>query len=297
MHADEVDVDADLARRLIATRFPEWSRLEIRHVASGGTDNAIFRLGSDLVIRLPRTPAAALRLEKEHRWLPSVAPHLPLAVPEPIARGEPDHDYPWAWSVYSWIEGVPATRAGISDIDAAAMVLGRFVESLHRIDPSGGPEPGSHNSNRGAALATRDSDTRDAIDRLGELVDHTTVTHAWDQALAAPLWDRPGTWIHGDLWETNLLLDDDGNLVAVIDFGCLGVGDPACDLTVAWNLFDESSRQVFQAAADVDDATWDRGRGWALSFALVALPYYLETNPIIVDNARRMIDAVIEDAT
>lgn len=295
LHDDQIPVDEPLARRLVEQQFPDWSDLPIRMVDSGGTDNAVLRLGDDLALRLPIRPGAATTLTKEHRWLPVVAPHLPIAVPQPVARGVPADGMPFEWSIYGWIPGRVATPAWLGSPAAVAETVGRFVAAIHAIDPTDGPPPGPHNGHRGVPLAHRDAATRAAIDRLADEADIDALLTAWETALAAPVWDRPGVWIHGDLWETNLLLDDAGDLAAIIDFGCLGVGDPATDLTVAWNLFDAPTRQVFREHAAVDDATWDRGRGWALSFAVIALPYYLDTNPVIVENARRMIQAVLED--
>lgn len=287
-------MDADLARRLVDSRFPQWSDLPIRSITSGGTDNAVFRLGDDLALRIPITPAAAQRLAKEHRWLPVVGPHLPLTVPQPVERGAPTDDMPFEWSVYRWVPGEVATAGRIADRMDLADRLGGFVSVLHGLDATGGPGPGIHNSGRGVPLAERDEATRSAQSRLEGEVDTAAVEAAWERALAAPVWDEPGVWIHGDLWETNLLVDDTGRLSAVIDFGCLGVGDPATDLSVAWSVFGGASRDRFRERCGVDEAMWERGRGWALSFAVVALPYYLETNPVIVDNARRIIAAVID---
>lgn len=295
LHADEVPVDEALARRLVDDQFPEWSGLPIARVESGGTDNAVFRLGDDLCLRIPIRPGAATTLAKEHRWLPHVAPFLPLPVPEPVERGAPADGMPFEWSVYRWLPGRVATPGRLRSPKTVAEALGHFVAVIHAIDPTEGPPPGPHNGHRGVPLADRDRATRDSIEQLAGEIDLEAAATAWEDALAAPVWDLPGVWIHGDLWETNLLVDGDGDLTAIIDFGCLGVGDPATDLIVAWNLFDAPTRQVFREHAMVDDATWARGRGWALSFAVIALPYYLETNPVIVENARRMIDAVLAD--
>jgi aminoglycoside phosphotransferase (APT) family kinase protein len=293
LHDDEVAVDLALATRLVSSQFPEWSDLPIRPVRSGGTDNAVFRLGDDLVLRIPITPAADGRLEQEHAWLPHVGPHLPLAVPEPVARGVAAGGMPWGWSVYQWIEGSPASPERLGDPTRAAEMIGDFVRAMHAIDPTNGPVAGS---GRGVPLAMRDVATRRAIEECGPEIEAPASIEVWESAVRAPVWDRPAVWIHGDLWETNVLLDAAGSVAAVIDFGCLGIGDPATDLTVAWNLFDGPGRRVFRDRTGVDAATWERGRGWALSFAVIALPYYRTTNPVIVANARRMIAAVLEDA-
>jgi aminoglycoside phosphotransferase (APT) family kinase protein len=294
MHADEVDTDVSLVDRLVTAQFPQWADLPIEPVRSAGTDNAIYRLGNDMALRLPRIQRATGHLDKERQWLPRLAPLLPLAVPVPLAKGIPAEDYPWDWSVYRWLEGETATIEGITDLAQAAADLAQFVAALQRVDPTDGPPPGEHNSFRGVPLATRDAPTRTAIASLYSAIDVGAVTAAWEAALRAPEWQRPPVWIHGDLSSGNLLVEQ-GRLSAVIDFGCLGVGDPACDLMVAWTLLSAEARVVLRAALSVDDATWARGRGWALSWALIALPYYLETNPVIVRDARRTIAEVLAD--
>jgi aminoglycoside phosphotransferase (APT) family kinase protein len=288
MHADEVDIDVSLVRRLLAAQFPHWADLPIEPLSSTGTVNAIYRLGHDMAVRLPRVRRWAGDLQREQHWLPKLAPHLPLAVPEPLAKGSPGEGYPWHWSVYRWLDGENATIDRIADPRQAAIELARFIAALRRIDPTGAP-PG-----RGVSLAMRDADTRAAIASLGSIVDADALTAAWDAALHATAWDDPPVWIHGDLLYGNLLAVQ-GRLSAVIDWGCVGVGDPACDAMVAWTFFSAETRDVFRAALSVDDASWARGRGWALSVALIFVPYYLNTNPVGVGAARRTIDEVLAD--
>jgi aminoglycoside phosphotransferase (APT) family kinase protein len=294
MHFDEVYVDVTLVSQLLAAQFPQWVDLSIEPVHSAGTDNAIYRIGEDMAVRLPRIEGATGQVDKEHQWLPRLAPHLPLAIPVPLAKGIPGEGYPWYWSVYLWLEGETATFERIADPGQAARDLAQFVAALQRIDPVGGPSPGAHNSFRGVSLSTRDSETCAAIASLDNMLDTDAVTAAWDAALQAPAWHGPPVWIHGDLSPLNLLVEH-GRLSAVIDFGCLGMGDPACDLQVAWNLLSAVTRDVFHAALPVDDATWARGRGWALSVGLIALPYYQSTNPVLAGIARRAIDEVLAD--
>jgi len=294
MHAAEVDTDPSLVGRLLAAQFPHWADLPIEPVRSAGTDNAIYKLGDDMAVRLPRIHRAIGQVDKEHQWLPRLAPHLPLAIPIPLAKGTPGEGYPWHWSVRRWLEGEDATIERITDLRQAALALAQFVAALQRIDPTGGPPPGVHNFGRGVPLAMRDAYTRAAIASLDSMLDTRAVTAAWNAALAAPPWHRRPVWIHGDLQSGNLLVER-GQLCAVIDFGALGVGDPACDLMVAWTLLSGESREAFRAALSVDDTTWARGRGWALSVALIALPYYLDTNPVIVANSRYTIDEVLAD--
>ncbi len=294
MHADEVPTDAALVRRLLAAQFPQWAALPITPVLSAGTDNALYRLGDDLAVRMPRIHWAIGQVAKEQRWLPQLAPHLPLAIPVPLAAGAPGEGYPWQWSICRWLPGENAARARFTDPCQAAIELAQFVVALQRLDAANGPPPGDHNSWRGEPLARRDQATRTAIAALGDLIDAAAVTAAWEADLHAPAWDGPPIWIHGDLAGGNLLAVQ-GELSAVIDFGCLGVGDPACDLIVAWNLFDGAARGAYRAALAVDDAAWARGRGWALTNALIALPYYLHTNPVIVAASWRVVEEVLAD--
>jgi aminoglycoside phosphotransferase (APT) family kinase protein len=294
MHADEIDTDASLVGRLLAAQFPQWAGLPIEPVPSAGTDNALYRLGADMVVRLPSVHRAVGQVEKEQEWLPRLAPLLPLAIPVPLAKGVPAEDYAWEWSVYRWLEGETATIERIADLGQAAVDLAQFIAALRSVDPSDGPAPGEHNSFRGVPLAARDAPARAAIDALGNAIDVSAVTAGWEEALRAPEWQRPPVWIHGDIDSRNLLLEQ-GRISAVIDFGCLGVGDPACDLMIAWTLLSGEARDHFRAALSVDDASWARGRGWALSWALIALPYYLDTNPVIVRDARRTIVEVLSD--
>ncbi|MFD9737734.1 aminoglycoside phosphotransferase family protein [Umezawaea sp. NPDC059074] len=286
MHVDEVDVGPDLVRDLIARRFPRWAGLDVRPVASTGTDNAVFRLGDHLVARLPRIRGAHKNMALDQRWLPVLAPHLPVAIPEPVGLGEPDLGYPWAWSVYRWLPGEHPT-AGAAD--GLVPALAEFVTALRAVDTTDAPPAG-----RGRPLAGRDTATRAAIASLAGQVHTPVVTAAWEHALTALAWTGPPVWVHGDLTPGNLLTTD-GALSGVIDFGATGVGDPACDLLVAWNLLTADGRARLRDALDVDDAQWARGRGWALTVALIALPYYRDTNPALAASSRHVIEQVTID--
>ncbi|MBA2643331.1 MAG: aminoglycoside phosphotransferase family protein [Actinobacteria bacterium] len=295
MHADEVDTDVALVGRLLATQFPQWADLPIEPVPSAGTDNALFRLGDEMVVRLPRRERTSGTLDKERQWLPRLAPLLPLAVPVPLADGMPAERYPFEWSVYRWLKGENATMECITDLNQLATDLAQFVAVLQDIDPTGGPFPGEHNFFRGLPLATRDAPTRAAIVSLRGAIDVGAVTTAWELALRSPEWEQPPVWIHGDLDSRNLLVEE-GRLTAVIDWGGLGVGDPACDVMVAWKVLSADTREIFRTALVVDESTWARARGWALSQALVALSYYtLETNPVLVLEAQRWMAEVLAD--
>lgn len=295
MHADEIEIDVPLVARLVAGQFPQWADLPIEPVLPRGTENALYRLGDELVVRLPRRERTSERLEKERRWLPRLAPLLPLAVPIPVAVGSHAEGFPVPWSVYGWLAGENATVESVTDSSRLATDLAGFLLALQRIDPAGGPAPGEHNFGRGEPLAMRDEATRAAIVSLSATVDPDAVTEIWESALRTPEWERPPVWIHGDLDARNLLVDR-GRLTAVIDWGGLGVGDPACDVMVAWKVLPAEARDTFRTAASVDEATWARARGWALSQSLIALAYYtLETNRVLVVEARRWLAEVLED--
>jgi aminoglycoside phosphotransferase (APT) family kinase protein len=218
------------------------------------------------------------------------APHLPAARERRAHRR-----VPWEWSVYSWLPGEPATTARLDRPHDAALGLAGFVDALRRIDARDGPPPGDHNVFRGEPLAARDDSTRGAIAALAGQIDAERVTAGWDAALSAAEWHGPPAWIHGDLAPGNLLVVE-GRLTSVIDFGCLGVGDPACDLMIAWTLFAGDARSTFRDALVVDDASWARGRGWALLCALGAIPYYADKSPELVREAWRTIGEVLDGA-
>lgn len=291
MHADEIDTDAELVRRLIAEQHPRWSSLSVAAVLPRGTDNALYRLGSELVVRLPRREVNVPALRTELEWLPRLAPQLPLAIPEPAATGVAGAGFPFSWAVYRWIEGLPATAERLRDERDAAQALVRFISALRRIDASGGPPPGG----RGGPLAPRDAAVRRALEALSDEIDATAILVRWDEALRAPAWDGPGVWVHGDLDARNVVAQD-GRIRAVIDFGSLAVGDPACDVMVAWKMLSAEARALFRCGLGVDEATWTRARGWALSQALIALGYYTrETNAALVEEARRWLDAILAE--
>ena len=286
-------IDASLARRLVDAQFPQWADLPIAPVEVDGWDNRTFRLGRAMSVRLPSADPYALQVEKEHRWLPMLASRLPLPIPTVLARGVAADDYPFEWSVYGWIDGDLATVERIDDLSEFATALAGFLATLQQVDPTDGPRPGLHNFYRGDPLETYDEGSRDAIAALGDRIDGGAATAAWEACLAAKS-RKPPVWFHGDVAATNLLVRD-GRLSAVIDFGCSGVGDPACDMTIAWTLLSGTSRTAFRSALPVDDATWIRGRGWALWKALITLVQHIDTNPAEAILARRVIDEVLAD--
>ena len=281
MHADELPIEIPLVRGLLEEQFPEWAALPLTGVPSLGTDNALYRLGRDLVVRLPRIEWATGGIEKDFRWLPLLAPLLPVAIPVPLARGRPGAGFPWEWGVHSWLPREnPDLGSGGPEL---ALDLARLTRALREIDAMGAPA-----SRRGRPLATQDERARQALFEVPE------ATGAWEAALGVPDWDGPPVWLHADLLPGNLLVRA-GRLAGVIDFAVAGVGDPACDLIPAWSVLGGDARHIFRREAGIDDDTWARGRGWALSIGLIALPYYRETNPAFAAVARHMIEQALAD--
>lgn len=288
MHADEVDVDERLVSSLLRRQFPDLARLPLRPVASTGTVNALFRLGADLLVRLPITPRWH-DLPKEACWLAALRPQLALPIPEVVAVGQPDDGYAWPWGVFRWIEGEPWREDRRRDVGAATS-LAAFVLSLQDIDHEAVPcdPPG-----RVPSLGRLDDAMRDATRTAGDLVDGAAVLRAWDAALAVPKWQGRRPLLHSDLLGGNVLVRD-GRVAAVIDWSSLAVGDPAHELAAAWSLFDGEARAAFRDALPFDEATWARARGWALR-RIFGVVYYAETNPEFSADARRVIAAVVED--
>ena len=296
MHPDELDIDEALVRRLLETQFPQWANLPLHRVQSDGTDNAIFRLGDALSVRLPRIGWATGQVDKEYEWLPRLAPHVPLTIPVPIVRGMPGDGYPWRWTVSPWLDGENATADRI-DLRQAAIDLAAFVTAMWKIDTTGGPEAGPDNFRRGVPLADRNESVLNAIATVASMdigINTGLARDIWEDALNQPVWGGDPVWLHGDIQHGNLLAVD-GRITSIIDFGCLGIGDPAADLTVAWTLLDAESRAIFRERVGVDDATWVRARGLAVAFALGVLTYYLATNPTLTSIAWHSIDQVFQD--
>jgi aminoglycoside phosphotransferase (APT) family kinase protein len=292
MHADEVETNVALVHGLLAAQFPQWAHLPISLVASYGTDHDIYRLGDHLAARLPRIGGATGQAAKEAEWLPKLAPGVPLALPVQLARGRLADGYPFEWSVYEWLPGENANGT-IDDLGQAAVDLAAFVRALRVIDSTGAPSRPA--GARGGPLAEGDEQVRGSIAQLGDRIDGDAALRSWDESLNAPIWAGAEVWVHGDLLPGNLLVID-GRLSAVIDFGGLNVGDPACDLQPAWNMFAGDSRVRFRAELEVDDASWLRGRGWALYQAVSALPYYWDTNPGMIRQASHALTHILADS-
>lgn len=285
MHADEIRIDDALVCRLIAAQFPHWAGLPLLRVEPSGTVNAIFRLGDELSVRLPRLDGPTSPGSREVEWLPKLAPLLPTEVPVPVAQGRPSDDYPWFWEIHTWIEGSTIPVAEIDTIQAARD-LAALLRTMQQLDPAGAPR------GRGIPLAERDERVRYWLARLGG---DPAATAAWERALAAPPWDGRPVWHHGDLDMRNWLVRE-GRIAAVIDWGAMGIGDPACDVMVAWKLHSPQARDAFRNALPTDDATWERARGWVVSQAVAILAYYTpENNPTLLDEAANWLELALSE--
>lgn len=288
-----IDIDTSLVERLVARQFPQWSSLAIHPVLPGGWNNRTFRMGGAFSVRLPSAERYVAQVEKEYVWLPRLMPHLPQRVPQPVALGRPDEGYPWPWAVYRWIEGEAARRECISDLPAFARDLAAFMKALWKIDASDGPPPGRHNFFRGGELAVYDDEARRSIVILADEIDVSIVTEIWERALSSR-WELQPLWVHGDVSEGNMLVDD-GRLSAVIDFGTCGTGDPSCDLVIAWTLLDPAAASIYRHELGMDDRTWERARGWCLWKALIKIVELRDDNPAEADIYRGWLSCVVED--
>jgi aminoglycoside phosphotransferase (APT) family kinase protein len=286
-------IDAHLVQQLIAGQFPQWTHLPVRPVAFGGWDNRTFHLGDEMAVRLPSAEGYAAQVAKEQRWLPWLAPQLPLLIPAPLAMGVPSEVYPWHWSVYQWIEGEHATHDRIADLTEFAAALGQFLHALQQVDAAGGPPAGEQSFHRGGSLAVYDAETRRALALLHGKIDTVLANEIWEAALRTQ-WQGPPVWVHGDVAAGNLLVKD-GRLHAVIDFGCSAIGDPACDLVIAWTFLSGESRAAFRSARPLDAPTWARGRGWALWKALIVVSGIAQTTPLETSKAQRTIDELLAE--
>ena len=287
-------IDAALVRRLIAAQFPQWRDLPVTPVAVDGWDNRTYRLGADMTVRLPTAAGYVPAVAKESRWLPRLAPELPVAVPAILGDGVPGEGYPYPWSVRGWLAGERSDLARIDDMVTFAVAVAEFVRALQRCDTTDGPLAGEHSWYRGAPLAHYDEETRRCLGILAGRVDTAAARAVWEAAMAAEFTGGP-VWFHGDIAAGNLLVDQ-GKLSAVIDFGTSGVGDPACDLVIAWTMFDRASREAFRETVAHDEGAWARARGWALWKSLLVLSGCIDTNPDEAAVHRRIINEVLHDS-
>jgi aminoglycoside phosphotransferase (APT) family kinase protein len=262
-------ITPDVVSCLLRQQFPGLAHLPVTPMDVDGWDNSSFRIGADFTARLPTDDGYVAAVTKEHQWLPVLASRLPLAVPEPVGLGAPGCGFPRPWSVYRWLPGDTACAAAVDDLHTFAVDVARFLSCLQAVDPRGGPLAGGHSFGRGGPLSLYESDVMTCLDTLRSDLDHVAVLGLW-RAAASTTFEAEPRWFHGDMAPSNLLVRD-GRLAAVIDFGTCGVGDPACDLVLAWTFLDAASRATFRQQLDVDSGTWTRGRGWALWKALLTV--------------------------
>lgn len=275
MHENEIEITDDVVARLVAAQFPEWGGLPIRRLPPVGTDNQLFRLGDDLLVRMPRIDWAADSAEWEHTWLPRLEPHLSLPIPAPLALGDPGEGYPFHWTVVRWIPGEGPSEQNI-DPEEWAHSLGEFVRATRAIQ---GVDAPAKTEGRGGPLPALDEWVRTWTDRADSSeVDPSAVLAVWEDALDAPAWEGGPAWFHGDLHDGNLLVRD-GRLVAVIDWGAAGRGDPAVELNAMWGYVPTSVAQVYRDAVGLDEAAYRRGRGFALAPAISGWTYYRTSDP------------------
>ncbi len=285
----------EVVRKMLDEQFPEWRDLSVRRVEQDGWDNNTFRLGNELKVRLPSAAGYVPQVEKEFNWLPKLAKHLPVAVPEPVALGKATADYPYPWSVYRWIEGETASAHSVRDMNEFARDLAAFLHALWAADTAGAPEAGDHNCHRGGDLSVYDEETRFCLSGVTDLIDADAALMIWERALQTK-WTKPAVWVQGDLSTGNILIQN-GQLSAVIDFGLCTVGDPACDLVIVWKFFSGVNREIFKTTINIDQGTWNRAMGWALWKAIRTLYYARKDN--IVDEQREataVIEATFADA-
>jgi aminoglycoside phosphotransferase (APT) family kinase protein len=297
MNSERLIINETLVRQLVTDQFPQWKDLLIQPVAHQGWDNRTFRLGDHMLVRLPSAEEYVRQVLKEQKWLPYIAPKLPLPIPEPIAMGKPSKDYPWNWSIYRWLEGISANVVKLDDehLETIALQLANFLNEFHQFDAAGAPTPGLHNWWRAAHTSVYDAETRMLINKLKSLINADSANALWEKAISSK-WNKDPVWVHGDIASGNILLKDN-KISAVIDFGCMGIGDPACDLTIAWTFFKNKSRVVFKNVLNLDPDTWARARGWALWKALYELSEVENKLSAEAVEQKRIIEDVLKEHT
>ncbi|WP_075203073.1 aminoglycoside phosphotransferase family protein [Enterobacter bugandensis] len=288
-----MDINQLLVYKLISSQFPQWANLTIRPVKTSGWDNRTFHLGDDMLVRLPSAAHYAGQVEKEQEWLPKLAPFLPNKIPVPLGIGTPGENYPWKWSIYRWIKGKTVASSPGIDLCVLAKDLANFLTSLQAVDSKGGPVAGPQNFYRGGSVNVYDSETRQAIRILSDEINSDLVTEIWE-AGSSQTWSKESVWVHGDISAGNLIINNN-RLDAVIDFGQLCIGDPSCDLVMAWTLFDAESRQVFHDTLLPDPSTWARARSWALWKALIVILNAAQTNIVEANQAHRTFDNILAE--
>ncbi|MGL6173109.1 MAG: aminoglycoside phosphotransferase family protein [Cellulosilyticaceae bacterium] len=283
-----IQITTEIVEQLIQQQFPKWKNLDIKPVEKSGHDNRTFHLGDEMTVRLPSGKDYVPQVEKELEWLPKLQLGISLPITSPIAKGEASELYPYPWSINGYIQGETVDYDTVKDLNLLAKDLACFLKELQAIESIDAPVAGRHNFYRGASLAVYNEETESALEKLKDILPIEKLAVVWEKALQSK-WEKEGVWIHGDVAPGNLLVKA-GKLCGVIDFGIMGVGDPACDYAMAWTFFDEESRSVF--LSHLDSGTVDRGRGWALWKALIT---YNNDNKAVRLNARKTIQAILNE--
>lgn len=290
----KLDTPTTLVVNLIKQQFPQWSHLPIKPVAISGWDNKTFHLGDTMLIRLPSAQDYAAQVPKEHRWLPLLTQHLSVSIPKPLALGQPSGQYPFHWSVYQWIDGQNADTLPDHDLPQFAADIALFLNELHTINTHGAPTAGAHNYERGASPIVYDQETRAALTHLKNIIDVNAATALWENAINCSAWSQHPVWIHGDFNASNILVKNN-RLAAVIDFGCMAIGDPACDLVIAWTFLNDESREIFKShLIGMDTNTWARARGWCLWKSLITLAKYDDKKSLQASKMLYIINEILK---
>lgn len=290
---DRINIQTDLVRKLVLSQFPQFENLPISRVANPGWDNHTFRLGHEMIIRMPSAKRYASQVKKEQKWLPWLSSRVTYTLPEPLFQGKPEKDYPWDWSIYKWIEGKSLSEAGVAEKKPIAKSLAQFLRELHRLNASDGPHAGEQNFHRGGDLNVYDGESRDALAALKNEIDTKSAGEIWERSLKSR-WQNVPVWVHGDLNPANMLIKD-GELHAVIDFGSCAIGDPACDLSMAWTYFEGHSNEAFRSALGLDRQTWERAQGWTLWKALISLRAEKNLGSTRAHKLKKLIQELIAD--
>lgn len=291
----KIDITLQIAKELIAEQFPEYLELPIESVEFSGIDNRTFRLGDDMLMRLPSAKGYAAQVLKEQRWLPQLAGHLSTQIPKPLHAGKPSQGYPWNWSIYRWLPGTSLNQLKLSSDESEQLAkdLAIFIKELHNIPTEGAPKGGLHNYYRGCHLSVYDKDARRDIEKLNDIIDADKALALWEKTLSSK-WAYKPIWVHGDIATGNILMQKK-ELTAVIDFGCMGIGDPACDLVIAWTFFDGKARRVFKDSIGLDSGTWSRARGWALWKANFELSKIMDKSSVEAVRKIEIIKDILAD--
>lgn len=289
LHNTEAKLSLEVVKQLLNEQFPEWSHQTIHPLSHQGTDNVMLKLGENKILRFPRTQRSEESLKKEFLWLPKLDSSLPIQIPHILGVGRPNEQYPYQWAIVNFLEGRSPSDSNPLNLTLAAKDLGNFIKELQKVDTINAPL-----CSRKPPSMSCDKETRESMLALSDVFDIKVIDKLWDLALEVSSWKMDPVWLHGDIHAGNLLVQG-RKLTGVIDFGMSGVGDPACDLIVAWMLFDQDAREIFHSAVNPDEAMWDRARGCALHFGIMAYSYYKNRDPFLAGVAKRTLNEILMD--